>query len=169
MIREEKLVIFVSWPDEGADAIHPEDLALARKRIPGERIYRVSTPANYGSSNIPLLEFRHGEEVIRARPLLWREVRDEGLSVGDWVEVKSLWGKNDPFVGQIAEMIWDEYAEAIRYRLRQTDMVNPKLFGVGDLILLERWKPEAPLEVSSPQELSGQSEDDLPNLLGGND
>ena len=99
------------WPQDGEDWVHPEDVAIARRMIPSQRIWRHDGDAG------PFIILHYGDVRIRVRPTLWKEVRGEGLEVGDWVEVLSRMGKNKYRIGRIREVVWDDHTRAIHYQV----------------------------------------------------
>ena len=99
------------WPEDGDDWIHHDDVEIARRMIPSQRVWR----RDGEDGNYAVLHY--GEVQLRVRPSLWKEVRGEGIDVGDWVEVLSRMGKNKYFIGQVREILWDETASAIQYQV----------------------------------------------------
>jgi hypothetical protein len=106
---------FPWWPEDGNHWVHPEDVAAARSLIPGERIFRRDGKEG------PFVLLHYGDVTLRVRPTLWQEVEPEGFEVGDWVEVLTRGLANEPRIGRIAEMLWDEHAERIHYRIVEND------------------------------------------------
>ena len=99
------------WPLDGDVWIHPEDVAIARRMIPSRRIWRRD-----GESG-QYVVLHYGDVRLRVLPTLWKEVRGEGLEVGDWVEVLSRMGRNKYRISRLREIVWDERTRAIRYQV----------------------------------------------------
>lgn len=127
---------FPWWPEEGAAAFHPEDVALARTLIPSGRIFcRDGLEGEYGI-------YGYGELTLRIRPTLWQEVRPEGFEIGDWVEVRTRGLVNEPRTGVVAEMFWDAHEGAIRYQLVENDRRIETLYEREDLKRVEPTWPD---------------------------
>lgn len=143
--------VYFTWPEEGTDWIHPEDVDLVKEYIPGERIFRRE---KYDGEYYHL---SYGNVRFRVKPSLWRSVPTDGIDVLDRVEVKSLHGVNEPFVGVVEEMIYHRRSESIEYVLRQVDYTLDKRFRADDLILLDEkpnlrvgfYEHEIPKQISS--------------------
>jgi hypothetical protein len=118
---------FLRWPQDGNDWLHPNDVALARKMIPSQRIFR--RDGQEGDFHC----LHYGNIMIRARPALWQEVSHEGFDVGDWIEVLSHGMRNEPRTGLIREMLWDEREQAIRYQILENDVPIADLYAREDL------------------------------------
>src|SRR3990172_5152854 len=115
------------WPAEGNDWIHPEDVAAVRAMIPSGRIFRREGTAG------ELVLMHYGVVTLRVRPTLWQEVEPEGFEIGDWVEVRTRGLANEPRTGTIAEMLWDEHTEAIRYQIVENGQPIETLYSRDDL------------------------------------
>jgi hypothetical protein len=102
---------FPWWPEDGDGWIHPDDVAAVRALVPSARVFR-----REGNSGEFVL-MHYGDASVRVRPTLWQEVAPEGFEIGDWVEVRSRGLANEPRTGTIAEMLWDNHAEAICYQI----------------------------------------------------
>jgi hypothetical protein len=123
------------WPEDGDAWIHPEDAAAARSLIPSERIFRRD-----GTTG-PFVVLHYGDVTLRVRPTLWQEVEPEGFEVGDWVEVLTRGLTNEPRIGRIAQMLWDEHAEAIRYQLVENGQPIATRYARNDLRHVESTPP----------------------------
>ncbi|MGD9637039.1 MAG: hypothetical protein AB7G28_18010 [Pirellulales bacterium] len=122
---------FPWWPEAGAAAFHPDDVAAARTLIPSGRIFcRDGLTGEYGI-------YRYGDATLRIKPVLWQEVEPEGLEIGDWVEVRPRGLVNEPRTGVIAEMLWDAHEGAIRYQILETGRPIDTLYAREDLKLVE--------------------------------
>ena len=127
---------FGRWPEDGDDWLHPEDVATARALIPSQRVFRRDgKQGEYGL-------FHYGSVTLRARPTLWQEVEPEEFAIGDWVEVLTRGMLNEPRTGTIAEMLWDDRLEQIRYQLVDNGLPIEKLYTREDL---RRVEPTPPL------------------------
>jgi hypothetical protein len=118
---------FLRWPQDGNDWLHPDDVALARTLIPSDRVFcRDGTEGDFH-------RFYYGDITFRAQPALWQEVQHEGLNIGDWVEVLSRGMRNEPRVGVIREMLWNQRERAIRYQIMENDVPIADLYAREDL------------------------------------
>lgn len=109
---------FPWWPEDGDDWVHPEDVQAARRMIPSQRVWRRDGAVGRDGEFVVM---HYGETRLRVRRTLWREVRPEGLEIGQWVEVLTRGMAAEPHTGQVAEMRYDEHAGVIRYSLRLAD------------------------------------------------
>ena len=124
---EPKYGFFPWWPENGDEWIHPEDVPAARSMIPSGRVFRRDgARGNYAI-------FRYGDVTLRVRPRLWQEVTPEGYEIGDWVEVLSRGMLNAPRIGVIREMIWDDDARAIRYKISENGTPIEQRYSCDDL------------------------------------
>ncbi|TWT99268.1 hypothetical protein Pla108_02030 [Botrimarina colliarenosi] len=103
------------WPEDGDDWVHPGDVATARSMIPSPRVWR--RDGERGGYVV----LHYGDTAIRVRRTLWREAPYEGIDLGDWVEVRSRGMTNEPHVGHVRDMHWDEHAGVVRYWLTLGD------------------------------------------------
>ena len=124
---EPKYGYFPWWPQDGDDWLHPDDVTAARSLIPSGRIFRRD------GTDGDFLQLHYGDMTFRIRRTLWQEVRPEGLEVGDWVEVLAHGMLNTPRTGTIREMVWDQYAGAIRYQIRENDLPIEQFYSREDL------------------------------------
>lgn len=115
------------WPEDGNDWLHPDDVEQARRMIPSMRIFRRD------GEQEPFVVLYYGETKLRVLRTLWREVDSEGFELGDWVEVLSRCGHNEPRTGIIREMVWDERAHAIGYQISDNSQPIAKFFTADDL------------------------------------
>ena len=92
------------WPENGNDWVYPEDVQLARQLIPSTRVFRRAGEQG------PFVVLHYGDVKLRVLRTLWQEVKIEGFEMGDWVEVLSRCGHNEPRTGTIREMVWNERA-----------------------------------------------------------
>ncbi len=126
---------FPWWPEDGDEWVHPADVALAREMIPSNRIFRRD-----GVDDEYVL-MHYGDVTLRVRRTLWQEVPHEGIEMGDWVEVLGRGMLNEPRVGVIREMLWDERAGAIRYQIEEAGRLIEQLYAREDLRHVEPTQP----------------------------
>ena len=118
---------FLRWPQDGNDWLHPDDVALARTLIPSDRVFcRDGTEGDFH-------RFHYGEITFRARLILWQEVTNEGLNIGDWVEVLSRGMRNESRVGVIREVLWNQRERGIHYQIMENDVPIADLYAREDL------------------------------------
>lgn len=122
---------FPWWPEDGDAWVHPDDVSLARAMIPSQRVFRrEGTTGEY-------VVMHYGDVRLRVRPTLWQEVPHEGFDLGDWVEVLSRGMRNEPRVGVIREMLWDERAGAMRYQIADAGQPIEHFYAREDLRRVE--------------------------------
>jgi hypothetical protein len=118
---------FPWWPEDGNAWVHPEDVELARKLIPSDRVFRRDgTEGDY-------LLLHYGDLTLRVRRTLWQEVPPEGYELGDWVEVRSRGMRNEPRTGILREMLWDDWARGIRYLIWEKGVPIERCYSRDDL------------------------------------
>jgi hypothetical protein len=78
----------------------------------------------------------YGQQSIRVLPSMWHRVKDEGLRIGDRIEVRDQFHQNEPCLGKIVEMRWDKPSGRILYTIETRELVLPRQFYVDDLIRL---------------------------------
>jgi hypothetical protein len=122
---------FLRWPQDGNDWLHPDDVSLARTIIPSGRIFRRD------GADGEFHRLRYGTIMFRARPALWQEVPNEGIDIGDWVEVLSHGMRNEPRTGVICDMLWDVRKRGVRYQIRENDVPIADLYTREDLQRVE--------------------------------
>jgi len=122
--------VYLTWPEQGLQAIHPDDQAIAEELIPSDRVFRrTAFDGVYYTA-----EF--GDRTIRIKPSLWLQVKDEGLRIGDQVEVPSRMMQADPLIGVIIDMRYCQDQGIIRYGLLHSDMPLDHTFRAEELIPL---------------------------------
>lgn len=131
-MREKKnYAIYTRWPQDGTAWIHPDDIPIVRKLIPSRRIFRRETDDGHYAV------FSYGNQQFRVLPTLHLAIDGEGFDVGDRIEVKSLLGKNRPFIGRIREMRWNDRHQRIEYFLTHTEQRVPRWYSADELSCLE--------------------------------
>lgn len=127
MKPEPRYGYFPWWPEDGNEWLHPEDVELARSTIPSERVFR--REGQRGQFAVLI----YGELRLRVRPTLWQEVESEGFEIGDWVEVLSRMGQNEPRTGVIREMVWNSHQRGLRYQVSDNGQPIPNFYTADDL------------------------------------
>jgi hypothetical protein len=128
---EPKYGYFPWWPEDGDAWVHPDDVAAVRAMIPSNRVF-----CRDGSEGDYLL-LHYGAVALRVRRTLWLEVQPEGLEIGDWVEVQPRGMLNEPRVGVVREMLWDERGRAMRYQITENGLPIEQLYAREDLQRVE--------------------------------
>jgi hypothetical protein len=141
---------FPWWPEDGDAWVHPDDVAAARAMIPSNRVFRRD-----GSDGDYLL-MHYGDVTLRVRRTLWQEVEPEGLTIGDWVEVRSRGMLNEPRTGVVREMLWQERGRMMAYQISENGTRIEQLYTREDLQPIE--PPTASQEIRIPE----PTEDDAP-------
>lgn len=136
--------VYLTWPEQGLLAIHPDDRAIAEELIPSDRVFRrTAFDGTYYTA-----EF--GDRTIRIKPSLWLQVKDEGLKIGDQVEVPSRMMQADPLIGVIIDMRYCQDQSCIRYGLLHGDMPLDYTFLADELILLTSHTHLQPPDFQAP-------------------
>lgn len=107
--------VYLRWPLDGCDWIHPEDVEIALRMIPSRRVFRREDL----DDQYVLLSY--GPQLIRVQPTMWTEVQSDGYEVGDQVEIRSQWGKREPAIATIQDILWNRDSQAIEYHLTSVD------------------------------------------------
>ena len=139
--------VYLVWPQNGLDWIHPDDVELVEAWIPSTRVFRRH------SFDGEYYRLQYGELTVSDKPTLWRRVEDEGFSVGDRVEILSHFHENEPGLGIIKEMRFEKSSNRILYSIEAREMSLPRYFVAADLVQLARQSQlKAPIdgESSSP-------------------
>lgn len=130
---ETKYGVFLWWSDRLPKWIHPDDIEIANRLVPGFKVFRREPCQNASDRQLGYFELCYGEESFRALPIVWLEITSEGWEVGDRVEVKSRHGKRRPGIATITDMVWDRLAKRIEYVLERNGMALPNRFQNEDL------------------------------------
>jgi hypothetical protein len=124
--------VYLAWPEEGADWIHPDDLAAAEELIPSNRIFRrISFDGTY-------YLLRYGDRALRVKPTMWLRVQDEGIWIGDQVEIKGDFLSNEPSIAIVVDSRFDAGTGLIAYTLIQRDMILDKHYHADELVCLTK-------------------------------
>ena len=124
--------VYLVWPQDGQEWIHPDDVALVEAWIPSTRVFRRH------SFDGEYYRLQYGEQTVRVMPTMWRHVEDEGFSVGDQVEILSHFQENEPGLGMIKEMRFEKSSNRILYSVDSREMPLPRSFVAADLVQLTR-------------------------------
>ena len=120
----------VRWPPDGHDFIHPEDVAIATRCFPSERVLkRVSFDGTY-------YHYQYGSASFRLQPVMWISIKPEGIAIGDLVEVTGVGMERERFVAQVWGMHFVRRKGRIVYRLRRAGQMIPHLYLCDHLNLL---------------------------------
>jgi hypothetical protein len=123
-----KFGVFLWWSDKLPKWIHPDDLPLAEKIVPGFRIFRREPSDAPDERKQGYARLHYGKQSFRAFPIVWLEVASEGFEVGDRVEIKSEHGKRKPGLANIDQMLWNRNAKQIEYFLIRNGMKLERKF-----------------------------------------
>ena len=133
--------VYLVWPQDGVEWIHPDDMSLVEAWIPSTRVFR-----RHGFDG-EYYRLQYGEQRVRVKPSMWRRVDDEGFSVGDHVEILSHFHENEPGLGIINEMRFEKSSNRILYSIESRELPLPRSFVATDLVLLTRRpKLKAPVD-----------------------
>ncbi len=105
------------WSDEKPFWLHPEDVEIAKKFIPGNRVLRRSECPNFADRELGYSVFQYGESSFRALPAIWLEISSDGYELNDLVQVKSQYGRLNPVIATICDIRWNQNRRKIDYYL----------------------------------------------------
>lgn len=130
---------FPRWPEDGDRWVHPDDVAVARRLIPSNRVFRRRIAED------GYIGLEYGPYRLRVLPRMCVPI-DVGplLSIGDWVEIRSDRGRLSPALARVREVRWNAALRRVEYFLSQRGLLLPRPFSLRDLSL----RP-VPLVVSS--------------------
>ncbi|XZE33507.1 DUF6960 family protein [Pirellulaceae bacterium SH501] len=127
--------VYLNWPSDGTDWIHPDDIALVEHWIPSDRVFRrIGFDGTY-------YQIQYGDSVARVKPTLWLKVADEGFHIGDQVEVKSIELEREPIIARIQEIRYDAALGSIHYQLEHRELPLARRYLAEELHQLTR-RPE---------------------------
>lgn len=107
--------------------VHPFDLSIAGRFVPGPRILTV----NRCPTDDQYLLAHYGHLCFRIKPILWREVSDPGVQLGELVEISQIFSPREPRIATVEEITWDSKDEGIRFQLSSRGRVLPELYSAS--------------------------------------
>ncbi len=115
--RPPKHGVCLWWSDRQPSWIHPEDEEMADAMVPGDRVFRRDECENYSDRELGYSQFEYGDMKFRALPAIWLELKTAGYELGDFVQIKSQYGKRESMVATISEIKWNRLHRRIEYVL----------------------------------------------------
>lgn len=113
---------YLIWPSTGVDWIHPDDLKLAERLIPSQRVFRrVKFDGLY-------YHLEYGPIQLRVKPTMWTGLPRCDALVGDRVELISHFGQYDPGIATIVDVHCNRAGDRLEFRLRRNEMTLPTVF-----------------------------------------
>lgn len=119
--------VYLVWPMDGYQWIHPDDAERASHWIPSTRVWRRS---KYEDGYYRL---HYGDQTIRVKPSMWHRVDDEGFSVGDKIEILGRFLENEPCIGRILEIRFHKPSGRLQYTIETRELVLPRPYFAEDL------------------------------------
>ena len=110
------------WSDESPAWVHPDDVAVAEKLVPGNRIFKRQECGNFADRKLGYSLISYGPEQIRVRPAIWLPIKFEGFEIGDLVEIKSRLGRRRGAIGEIRDIRWNRHAQRIEYFVKASSI-----------------------------------------------
>lgn len=145
--------VYLTWPQDGVEWIHPDDIQLAEELIPSGRVFRrVSFDGIY-------YRLEYGNKVLRVKPTMWSKVHDQGFWIGDQVEIKGDFLTNEPSIAVITEASYDASTGTIVYTLVQRDMMLDKNYHADELRCLTK-RPE---KLAARSDFTVETSEELPD------
>jgi hypothetical protein len=132
------------WPQDGQAFIHPDDVAIATRCFPSERVLRRERFDGV------YYHYNYGKLRFRLRPSMWLRVKSDGIDIGDTVETTGAALERDLFIAQVWGMYYVRRKGCILYRLRRGETTIPHLFVASDLRLLTEKSTVRPGETTHP-------------------
>lgn len=121
--------VFFRWPEQPAEEwIHPEDIELATKMLPGGRIFQLQDCEDPHDQRAGYSLISYGDVSIRVLPAMWLQVKESGYKVGDRVEVLGKNGTQQPFIGTLAEVTYNPVSRRVEYLIEFRSMVLKKKY-----------------------------------------
>lgn len=121
MAAEFDYVFFPWWPEDGDEWLRPDGVDVARRLIPGRRVFLRSRESDEWT------RYAYGDESFFAKPALSIIVKGEGIRVGDFVEVCFRLGAQS-LIAEVREMQYSLYHDCIEYRLKNRDLLLERRF-----------------------------------------
>ncbi|MGI9470255.1 MAG: hypothetical protein ACR2NZ_01900 [Rubripirellula sp.] len=118
------------WPQEGQAFIHPDDVPIATRCFPSERVLRRDRFDGV------YYHYAYGSLRFRLRPSMWLKVTSDGIDIGDQVETVGTSFERELFVATVWGMYYVRRKGCILYRLRRGETNVPNLYAASDLRLL---------------------------------
>jgi len=144
------------WPEDGQAFIHPDDVPIACRCLPSERVLRRD------HFDGVYYHFSYGPVRFRLRPTMWLKVKADGIDIGDVVETTGLGLERELFVAQIWGMYYVARKGCILYRLRRGSTRVPQLYTAGQMRLITDKTTLKPGDTIHPEpKWSGTAEDRL--------
>ena len=132
------------WPQDGQGFIHPDDVPVATRCFPSERVLRRD------HFDGVYYHYSYGSVRFRLRPTMWLKVKPDGIDIGDRVETVGLGLERELFVAQVWGMYFVRRKGCILYRLRRGATKIPNLYSAGQLRLLTDKSTIRPGDTSHP-------------------
>lgn len=115
--RPPKHGVCLWWSDRQPSWIHPDDVEMADVMVPGNRVFHRKECENFADRELGFSQFEYGDMKFRALPAIWLELKSAGYELGDFVQVKSQYGKRERMVATISEIKWSTLHQRIEYVL----------------------------------------------------
>ena len=124
--------VYTHWPVQGCGWIHPHDIGTALRLIPSRRVFeRLRFDGSY-------YYLRYGNHRLRVRPSMWLRVPEVDVRVGDRVELLSGFGRFDPGIATVTEVLFNSSRQSFEFVMRRGAMVLPQRLGREQFRLLSR-------------------------------
>lgn len=124
--------VFLWWSDQTPSWVHPDDVEIVDRLVPGNRVFRREDCPNFADRELGYSRMRYGDIEFRALPLIWREVTHEGFELHDRVEIKSGFGKRRSRIATIRDIIWNRHYQKIEYYMSVNGQPVSRAFSVEE-------------------------------------
>ncbi|HBE66700.1 MAG TPA: hypothetical protein DDW52_00995 [Planctomycetaceae bacterium] len=119
--------VYLRWPADGVDWLHPDDVQRARSLLPSARVFRRETwDGEY-------YHLHYGRHRLRVQPSMWLPVAPVDLRVEQQVELLARLGRHDSGVFRIAEILYDAANRTVTFQLSRGEVTLERLFSRDDL------------------------------------
>lgn len=119
--------VYLRWPEDGNDWIHPEHTALAQTLIPSRRIF------NRTDWDGEFYHLNYGKHHLRVRPSMWTPIGPIDLCIEQQVELLAQFGKHDPGIFRIEDILYTPEHQSVEFILRRGDIVLETPFTRQDI------------------------------------
>lgn len=119
--------VYLRWPEDGNNWIHPDDITLAQSLIPSRSVF------NRTKWDGEFYHLNYGEHRLRVRPSMWMPIEPVDLSIEQQVELLAQFGKHDPGIFRIEDILYDPEHRRTEFILRRGEIVLETPFTRQDM------------------------------------
>ena len=120
--------VMLWWPADGESNLHPDDVEVGKSIVPSTRVLTKTDCVDEEDTKAGYVNMAYGDVSFRIKPVLWLEIESDGFLLGDQVEIRSKFGKNQPMVVELGDMFWNRKEKRIEYHVVRFGTPVPKMF-----------------------------------------